>query len=61
MLTNFKRVLCPVQFGDKNSLAALAVAKEIYKDFQDVHKMSGITVQQEPPLAITVHPGRAAA
>jgi len=40
---------------------ALAVAKEIYKDFQDVHKMSGITVQQEPPPAITIHPGRAAA
>ncbi len=29
MLTNFKRVLCPVQFDDKNSVAALAVAKEI--------------------------------
>jgi nucleotide-binding universal stress UspA family protein len=28
MLTNFKRVLCPVQF-DKNSAAALAIAKEI--------------------------------
>ncbi len=29
MLTNFKRVLCPVQFDDKNSAAALALAKEI--------------------------------
>jgi universal stress protein A len=28
MLTNFKRVLCPVQF-DQNSLAALGVAKDI--------------------------------
>jgi universal stress protein A len=28
MLTKFKRVLCPVQF-DKNSLAALAMAKEV--------------------------------
>jgi len=28
MLIDYKRVLCPVQF-DKNSLAALAVAKEI--------------------------------
>ncbi len=28
MLTNFKRVLCPVQF-DQNSLAALAVARDI--------------------------------
>jgi len=28
MLLDYKRVLCPVQF-DKNSLAALAVAKEI--------------------------------
>jgi universal stress protein A len=28
MLTNFKRVLCPVQF-DKNSAAALAIGKEI--------------------------------
>jgi universal stress protein A len=31
MLTNFKRVLCPVQFDDKNSVAALAMAKEIVK------------------------------
>jgi universal stress protein A len=30
MLTDYKRVLCPVQF-DQNSLAALAVAKEIAK------------------------------
>lgn len=30
MLTNFKRVLCPVQF-DQNSLAALGVAKDIAK------------------------------
>jgi universal stress protein A len=30
MLTNFKRVLCPVQF-DPNSLAALGVAKDIAK------------------------------
>ncbi len=33
MLTNFKRVLCPVQF-DKNSVAALALAKEIVKQNQ---------------------------